>query len=74
MLFRSVVVMGDVAVTLNPTADQLAQIAYTTAHTAQSVAGITDPQIAMLSFSTKENFFERGSHSKAQTAITSRRI
>lgn len=44
--------MGDVAVTPNPTADQLAQIAYTTAHTAQSVAGITDPQIAMLSFST----------------------
>ncbi len=48
-----VVVMGDVAVTPNPTADQLAQIAYTTAHTAQSVAGIKDPQIAMLSFSTK---------------------
>ena len=48
-----VVVMGDVAVTPNPTADQLAQIAYTTAHTAQSVAGIADPQIAMLSFSTK---------------------
>ena len=48
-----VVVMGDVAVTPNPTADKLAQIAYTTAHTAQSVAGITDPQIAMLSFSTK---------------------
>ena len=47
-----IVVMGDVAVTPNPTADQLAQIAYTTAHTAQSVAGITDPQIAMLSFST----------------------
>ena len=43
-----VVVMGDVAVTPNPTADQLAQIAYTTAHTAQSVAGIKDPQIAML--------------------------
>ena len=47
--------MGDVAVTPNPTADQLAQIAYTTAHTAQSVAGITDPQIAMLSFSTKDS-------------------
>ena len=47
-----VVVMGDVAVTPNPTADQLAQIAYTTAHTAQSVAGIAEPQIAMLSFST----------------------
>ena len=48
-----VVVMGDVAVTPNPTADQLAQIAYTTAHTAKAVAGIADPTIAMLSFSTK---------------------
>ncbi len=48
-----VVVMGDVAVTPNPTADQLAQIAYTTAQTARSVAGIADPKVAMLSFSTK---------------------
>ncbi len=48
-----VVVMGDVAVTPNPTADQLAQIAYTTAHTAKAVAGIEDPTVAMLSFSTK---------------------
>ena len=48
-----IVVMGDVAVTPNPTADQLAQIAYTTAHTAHSVAGFTEPRVAMLSFSTK---------------------
>ncbi len=48
-----VVVMGDVAVTPNPTADQLAQIAYTTAQTARSVAGIAEPKVAMLSFSTK---------------------
>ena len=32
--------MGDVAVTPNPTADQMAQIAYTTAETAKSVAGV----------------------------------
>ena len=32
-----IVVMGDVAVTPNPTADQLAQIAYCTADTAKSV-------------------------------------
>ncbi len=50
---EGVVVMGDVAVTPNPTADQLAQIAYTTAQTACSVAGIQEPQVAMLSFSTK---------------------
>lgn len=48
-----IVVMGDVAVTPNPTADQLAQIAYCTADTAKSVAGIQDPRVAMLSFSTK---------------------
>ena len=35
--------MGDVAVTPNPTADQLAQIAYTTAETAKSVAGFQNP-------------------------------
>lgn len=48
-----VVVMGDVAVTPMPTADQLAQIAVCTARTAKSVAGIDDPRVAMLSFSTK---------------------
>jgi phosphate acetyltransferase len=50
---NGVVVMGDVAVTPNPTADQLAQIAYTTAATAKSVAGVSEPKVAMLSFSTK---------------------
>lgn len=50
---NGVVVLGDVAVTPNPTADQLAQIAYTTAQTAHSVAGFDDPRVAMLSFSTK---------------------
>ena len=48
-----VVIMGDVAVTPNPTADQMAQIAYTTAETAKSVAGFKNPIVAMLSFSTK---------------------
>lgn len=50
---NGIVVMGDVAVTPNPTADQLAQIAYTTAETAKSVAGFQNPYVAMLSFSTK---------------------
>ncbi len=50
---NGVVVMGDVAVTPNPTADQLAQIAYTTSQTAKSVAGFAEPRVAMLSFSTK---------------------
>ena len=48
-----VVVMGDVAVTPMPDADQLSQIAVCTAQTAKSVAGIEEPRVAMLSFSTK---------------------
>ncbi|MBP5742846.1 MAG: phosphate acetyltransferase [Paludibacteraceae bacterium] len=48
-----VIVMGDVAVTPMPDANQLAQIAVCTAQTAKSVAGFADPRVAMLSFSTK---------------------
>ncbi len=48
-----VVVMGDVAVTPVPDANQLAQIAVCTAQTAKSVAQIDEPRVAMLSFSTK---------------------
>ena len=48
-----VLVVGDVAVTPMPDADQLAQIAVCTAQTARSVAGFDDPRVAMLSFSTK---------------------
>lgn len=49
---NGVLMMGDVAVTPVPDANQLAQIAVCTAQTAQAVAGI-DPRVAMLSFSTK---------------------
>ena len=48
-----IIVMGDVAVTPMPDADQLSQIAICTAHTAQCVAGFAEPRVAMLSFSTK---------------------
>ena len=44
--------MGDVAVTPVPAANQLAQIAVCTANTARAVAGI-EPRVAMLSFSSK---------------------
>ena len=50
---NGVLVVGDVAVTPMPDADQLSQIAVCTAQTAKSVAGFTDPRVAMLSFSTK---------------------
>ena len=49
---NGVIVMGDVAVTPMPDANQLAQIVVCTAQTAQAVAGM-DPRVAMLSFSTK---------------------
>lgn len=48
-----VLVVGDVAVTPMPDAQQLAQIAVCTAQTARSVAGFQEPRVAMLSFSTK---------------------
>ena len=50
---EGVLVIGDVAVTPAPDADQLAQIAVCTAQTAKSVAGFAEPRVAMLSFSTK---------------------
>ncbi len=50
---NGVLVIGDVAVTPVPDADQLSQIAVCTARTAQAVAGFKDPRVAMLSFSTK---------------------
>ena len=50
---NGVLVVGDVAVTPAPDANQLAQIAVCTAQTAKSVAGFAEPKVAMLSFSTK---------------------
>ena len=50
---NGVLIVGDVAVTPMPDANQLAQIAVCTAQTAKAVAGFDDPRVAMLSFSTK---------------------
>lgn len=50
---NGILVVGDVAVTPMPDANQLAQIAVCTAQTAKSVAGFAEPRVAMLSFSTK---------------------
>ena len=52
---NGVLVIGDVAVTPAPDAQQLAQIAVCTAQTARSVAGFAEPRVAMLSFSTKRS-------------------
>ncbi len=50
---NGVLVVGDVAVTPVPDAQQLGQIAVCTASTAKAVAGFAEPRVAMLSFSTK---------------------
>lgn len=47
-----ILVFADCAVHPNPTEDELAQIAVSTARTAKDIAGLT-PRVAMLSFSTK---------------------
>ena len=65
-----VLVMSDVAVTPMPTADQLAQFAYCTAETARAVAGIDEPRVAMLSFSTKGS----ASHEVVDKVVEATRI
>jgi phosphate acetyltransferase len=50
---QGVFVFADVAVTPNPSAAELAQIAICSADTAKMIACIENPKVAMLSFSTK---------------------
>lgn len=49
---NGIMVFADCAVNPNPTAEQLAEIAYLSAKTAKNLAGI-EPKVGMLSFSTK---------------------
>lgn len=50
LLSDRVMVFGDCAVVVSPTAEQLAQIAVTSAHTAKAFG--VDPKVALLSYST----------------------
>ncbi len=50
---NGIFIFADVAITPNPTAEELAQIAICSGLTARSIAGIENPRIALLSFSTK---------------------
>ena len=47
-----IMVFGDCAININPTAEELAAIAIASSETAKSLCGI-EPRVAMLSFSTK---------------------
>jgi phosphate acetyltransferase len=70
-LTEGVALFGDCAINIEPTAEQLADIAIATADTAKKIAGI-QPKIALLSFSTKgsgndDKFFK--SVPKVQEAV-----
>jgi len=67
---NGVVVISDVAVTPVPNAEQLAQIAVCTSHTATSVLGLEKPKVAMLSFSTKGS----AKHEAADKVIEATRL
>ncbi|MEG1394326.1 MAG: phosphate acetyltransferase [Clostridia bacterium] len=50
---NDVMIFGDCAVNIAPTDEQLADIAISCEQTAKSLAGIAEPKVALLSFSTK---------------------
>lgn len=66
---EGILLFADCAVNPNPTAEQLAEIAYATSKTAKSLAGFA-PRIAMLSFSTKGS----ASHELVDKVVEATRI
>ncbi len=68
---EGVAVFGDCAINIDPSAEQLADIAVASADTAKKIAGI-EPRVAMLSFSTKGSGNDSKFHdtvSKVQQAV-----
>lgn len=66
---NGILVFADCAVHPNPTAEELAQIAISTGHTTQAIAGF-EPRIAMLSFSTKGS----GKHEMVDKVVEATRL
>ena len=65
-----VMVFADCAVNIDPTAEELAAIAIASADSAKALAGIDDPKIAMLSFSTKNS----AKHEKVDKVVEATRL
>ncbi len=63
-------IFADCAVTIDPTAEELAAFAAASSKTAQDLCGMKDPKVGMLSFSTKGS----GSHAMADKVIEATRI
>ena len=67
---NGVLVFADCAVIPDPSANQLAQIAVLAERTARDLGGITEPKIAMLSFSTKGS----ASHEKVDKVVEATKL
>ena len=51
--YNGMFIFADVAISPNPTAQQLAEIAISSANTAKTILQVDEPRVALLSFSTK---------------------
>lgn len=65
-----VMIFADCAVNIDPAADNLADIALSSAESAKDIAGIESPKVAMLSFSTKGS----GRHPNVDKVISATKI